>query len=74
MAETSRPEPRELPEITVETDTRDYLAHAVRQSAAIDDYPLIVDIDAHLQEPQFWGEIVSLIENDVLKQTAEAMM
>jgi predicted TIM-barrel fold metal-dependent hydrolase len=65
---------RELPEITAETDTRDYLAEATRQARAHDDYDLLVDIDAHLQEPGFWGEIISLLDNDVLRQTAQAMM
>lgn len=65
---------RELPAITVETDTRDYLAHATAQARAHDDYDLIVDVDAHLQEAGFWSEIVELMENDVLKYTAKAMM
>ncbi len=65
---------RELPEITVASDTRDYLAHAAKQALKYDDYEIIVDIDAHLQEGGFWGEIIGLLENDVLKQTAEEMM
>ena len=65
---------RELPEITVASDTRDYLAHAAKQALKYDDYELIVDMDAHLQEGGFWGEIIGLLENDVLKQTAEEMM
>ena len=65
---------RELPEITAATDTRDYLAHAAKQALKYDDYELIVDIDAHLQEGGFWSEIIGLLENDVLKQTAEEMM
>ncbi|MGZ3409810.1 MAG: amidohydrolase family protein [Xanthobacteraceae bacterium] len=65
---------RELAEITAATDTRDYLAQATRQSLAYDDYELLVDVDAHLQEGGFWSEIVGLLENDVLKQTAQAMM
>lgn len=65
---------RELPEITAASDTRDYLAHSARQALKYDDYELIVDIDAHLQEGGFWGEIIDLMENDVLKQTAQEMM
>src|SRR5215471_3715539 len=66
---------RELPEITAATDTRDYLAQATRQSLAYDDYELIVDVDAHLQEGGFWSEIIDLLDDDdVLKQTAQSMM
>ena len=65
---------RELPEITAATDTRDYLAQATRQALAYDDYELMVDVDAHLQEGGFWGEIVELLDNDVLKHTAQSMM
>lgn len=74
MLQKTPPQYRELPEITVKTDTRDYLAHATKQSRSYDHYDLIVDVDAHLQEAQFWGEIIDLLENDVLKQTAQAMM
>jgi uncharacterized protein len=74
MLQKTPPQFRELPEITVKTDTRDYLAHATKQSRSYDHYDLIVDVDAHLQEAQFWGEIIDLLENDVLKQTAQAMM
>jgi uncharacterized protein len=74
MLQKTPPQYRELPEITVQTDTRDYLAHATKQSRSYDHYDLIVDVDAHLQEAQFWGEIIDLLENDVLKQTAQAMM
>jgi hypothetical protein len=66
--------PRELAEITAATDTRDYLAHAMRQAQLYDDYELLVDVDAHLQEGGFWPEIIGFLENDVLKQTAQAMM
>jgi predicted TIM-barrel fold metal-dependent hydrolase len=70
-----RPSPtiRELGEITAATDSRDYLSHATRQAKAHDHYELIVDVDAHLQEGRFWGEVIEMLENDVLKQTAEAM-
>jgi uncharacterized protein len=65
---------RELPEITSRTDTRDYLAHATKQARSYDDYEVIIDIDAHVQESRFWGEICTYIDNDVLKQMAEGMM
>ena len=65
---------RDLPEITAATDTRDYLAHAARFAQRHEKYELIVDVDAHLQEAQFWPEIIELLENDVLKQTAQTML
>ncbi|MBX9843374.1 MAG: amidohydrolase family protein [Xanthobacteraceae bacterium] len=65
--------PHELQEITVTTDSRDYLARATQQARKYDDYELIVDVDAHLQEIRFWSEIIDMLENDVLKQTAQAM-
>jgi predicted TIM-barrel fold metal-dependent hydrolase len=74
MLQKTPPPMRELAEITVRTDTRDYLAHATKQAAAYDKYELIVDVDAHLQEGQFWPEVIDCLENDVLKQTAQAMM
>ena len=65
---------RDLPEITAATDTRDYLSHATRFAQRHETYDLIIDVDAHLQEAQFWPEIIDLLENDVLKQTAQAML
>ena len=65
---------RDLPEITAATDTRDYLSHATRFAQQHEAYDLIIDVDAHLQEVQFWPEIIDLLENDVLKQTAQAML
>ena len=46
----------ELPKITVQTDTREILAHAAKE-AKLDDY-FIVDVDAHVTETAFWPEIV----------------
>lgn len=59
------PRIRELAEIGGRSDTRDVLAHATKQ--ARDDYDdyFIVDIDAHVSEDHFWGEVLSLIDNDV---------
>jgi hypothetical protein len=62
---------RELSEITAATDTREYLARAAVQARSHDDCELIVDIGAHLQEGGFWPEIIDLLGNDLLKQTAQ---
>ncbi len=64
---------RELPEITIKTDTRDVLSHATLQAEALEDY-FLVDIDAHVSETQFWPEIINLIDNDVIRQMGQAMM
>jgi Amidohydrolase len=69
--ETSLPE---LPEITAATDTSPPRAPAAIQAQSHDDYELIVDVDAHLQEGGFWPEIIDLLGNDLLKQTAQAML
>ncbi len=74
MNDHSQQTVRDLPEITAATDTRDYLSHAARFAQQHETYELIVDVDAHLQEAQFWPEIIDLLENDVLKQTAQAML
>jgi hypothetical protein len=65
-------EVKELPEITVKTDTRDILAHATMQAEAFEDY-FLVDIDAHVTETQFWPEIIERIDNDVIRQMGQAM-
>ena len=64
---------RELPEITIKTDTRDILSHATMQAEGLEDY-FIVDVDAHVGETQFWSEIIDLIDNDVIRQMGQAMM
>ena len=58
---------RELQEITMQTDTRDILAHATRQSESYEDY-FLVDVDAHVTETSFWPEIIASIDNDVIRQ------
>jgi uncharacterized protein len=63
---------RELPEITIKTDTRDILSHATIQAEALEDY-FLVDIDAHVTETQFWPEILSLIDNDVIRHMGQAV-
>ena len=65
---------RELPQITLETDTRDYLARAARQARAHDKYELIVDVDAHLHEGGFWGELLDCCENEVLRRDGKWML
>src|SRR5262252_7814923 len=60
----------ELPKITVNTDTRDILAHAARDTES-DDY-FIVDVDAHVMETAFWSEVTDRIDNDVYRQMAKA--
>jgi len=60
----------ELPKITVTTDTRDILAHAVRDPES-DDY-FIVDVDAHVMETAFWSEVTDRIDNDVYRHMAKA--
>ena len=65
------PPVRELPKITVHSDTRDYLASAVMRQRH-DDY-VIVDIDAHVTEVAFWSEITDLIDNDVLRHLAKSV-
>src|SRR5262245_27604649 len=71
MLERVPPQFRELQEITMQTDTRDILAHATRQSESHEDY-FLVDIDAHVTETSFWPEILALIDNDVIRQMGEA--
>jgi len=61
---------RELQEITMQTDTRDILAHATRQSESYEDY-FLVDVDAHVTETSFWPEIIASIDNDVIRQMGE---
>ena len=43
---------RELPKITIKTDTRDILAHATRDAKQFEDY-FVVDVDAHMTETAF---------------------
>src|SRR5712671_6522700 len=61
MLERTPPQFRELQEISMQTDTRDILAHATRQSESHEDY-FLVDMDAHVTETSFWPEILALLE------------
>jgi predicted TIM-barrel fold metal-dependent hydrolase len=63
---------RELKEIDTGSDTRDQLRAATKQSKSYEDY-FIVDIDAHVSESQFWGEIMSLVDNDVIRHMGQRM-
>src|SRR5213082_1003429 len=72
MLERVPPQFRELQEITMQTDTRDILAHATRQPESYEDY-FLVDIDAHVTETSFWPEILASIDNDVIRQMGQAI-
>lgn len=61
----------ELPEITIESDTRDVLAHAKRQADRHKD-TFIVDIDGHVTETAFWNEITDFIDDDVIRYNAQS--
>jgi uncharacterized protein len=67
MLERSPPQFRELREHTIQSDTRDILAHATRQAESFEDY-FLVDMDAHVTETQFWNEILACVDNDVIRQ------
>jgi len=60
---------KELPKITIQTDTREILAHAAKEKRG--DY-FIVDVDAHVTETAFWSEIIDRMESDVYRQMARA--
>src|SRR5215475_13835929 len=72
MLERVPPKFRELQEITMQTDTRDVLAHATRQAESHEDY-FLVDIDAHVTESTFWPEILASIDNEVIRQMGQAV-
>ena len=67
MTTTSDTAFRDLAEITVKSDTRDILSHATKQAEELEDY-FLVDIDAHVQEVQFWPEVLSLLDSNYYKQ------
>ncbi|MEX2035114.1 MAG: amidohydrolase family protein [Xanthobacteraceae bacterium] len=73
MLERIPPQFREVQEITMQSDTRDILAHATRQAESYEDY-FLVDIDAHVTETSFWSEIIGGIDNEVIRQMGEAGM
>src|SRR6202008_391291 len=72
MLERTPPQFRELQEITMQTDTRDILAHATRQAESYEDY-FLVDIDAHVTETTFWPEILASIDNEVSRKMGQSI-
>src|SRR5579863_2308964 len=64
------PRVSELPKITIQTDTREILAHAAKEARS-EDY-FIVDVDAHVTETAFWSEVVDRMDSDVYRQMARA--
>lgn len=68
---SDNPQIRELAEIGGRSDTRDVLAHVTQQAQEdYDDY-FVVDIDAHVSEDHFWGEVIGLITNDAWRLLGE---
>jgi uncharacterized protein len=65
------PQMAPIQEITVHTDTRDILAHARRNAIrrGLQDM-FVVDIDAHHVETVSWKEIVTYIEDPVVRDNA----
>ena len=63
--------PNTLRDIDIYSDTRDILAHARKDAVrrGIDDW-FIVDIDAHHMESVSWAEVVTYIEDPVLRDQA----
>jgi predicted TIM-barrel fold metal-dependent hydrolase len=62
---------RELPKITVRSDTRDVLAHVTKDARKLHDY-FVVDIDAHVTETAFWSDVTDRIDNDYLRHAAKS--
>src|SRR5262249_1176954 len=60
---------KELPKITIQTDTREILAHAAKEKRG--NY-FIVDVDAHVTETAFWSEIIDRMDSDVYRQMSRA--
>ncbi len=72
--ESRTEEIQEVParQIDVYTDTREILAHARQQAEErrLQDY-VIVDVDSHHVEIQYWDEVVEYIENPVIRTQAK---
>lgn len=72
--ESKTEEIQEVPtrQIDVYTDTREILAHARQQAEErrLQDY-VIVDVDSHHVEIQYWDEVVEYIENPVIRTQAK---
>jgi hypothetical protein len=63
-------EPRTLDQISVDSDTRDVLAHATRAKTSKFGDVFIVDIDSHHNERISWNEIIEYIEDPVVLDIA----
>lgn len=61
--------PRELPvkEITTDTDSRDILAHARARAERDFGDVFIVDIDSHHMEAESWRDIMSYVDDEVVR-------
>ena len=59
--------------INTKTDTRDILAHAMRETKkrGLDDY-FIVDVDAHHVEEDSWSEILDYLDDPVMRSYADS--
>ncbi len=66
---------RDVQEITTATDTREILANCARQTKqyGLDKY-FIVDVDAHHVENDSWPDILTYIEDEVVRYNALAMV
>ncbi|WP_241032468.1 amidohydrolase family protein [Rhodococcus pseudokoreensis] len=75
MTNGPRIQPHAIQEITTHTSTPDILANAQRdrERYGLDDV-FIVDVDSHHSELASWPEIISYVEDPVLRDTAEQMM
>ena len=64
---------RELPPITINTNSRETLAHAEKyaKNKKLDEF-LVVDIDAHVSEGMFWNEVTDRLKSDVWKYNAKS--
>jgi predicted TIM-barrel fold metal-dependent hydrolase len=67
--------PRSTQEITTDTDSREILANARRDTEryGLDDY-LVVDVDSHHVELDSWPEIIARVEDPVLRDSGQQMM
>jgi predicted TIM-barrel fold metal-dependent hydrolase len=73
MKDTFTPQAKPVPEqeMSIYTDTRDLLEHARRDAVArgLDDW-FICDVDAHHVETVSWKEVVTYIEDPVIREQA----
>ncbi|MFY0610003.1 MAG: amidohydrolase family protein [Hyphomicrobiaceae bacterium] len=69
----TKSERKELPIIVAESDTKDILAKARAQAdkRGLDDY-FIVDVDSHIGETGVWAEVLSFLENDVMRDAVKS--